>query len=138
VKEMFSDLAIVFMFVVFGLIFVVVNILLSRAVTWLLNIQRHDPRKGSSYECGENPIGDARIRFNSRFYLVALVFLIFDVEALLLIPIAVVYQQHALVAFFGAGIFVSVLVLGLAYDWAKGDLDWVKPKPRFGSKGETS
>jgi NADH:ubiquinone oxidoreductase subunit 3 (subunit A) len=135
---MFSDLAIVFMFVVFGLIFVVVNILLSRVLTWLLNIRRHDPRKGASYECGENPIGDARIRFNSRFYLVALVFLIFDVEALLLIPIAVVYKQHALVAFFAAGIFVSVLVLGLAYDWTKGDLDWVKPKPRFGPKGETS
>jgi len=135
---MYSDLAIVFMFVFFGLLFVVVNILLSRALTWLLNINKPDARKRSSYECGESPIGDARLRFNPRFYLVALVFLIFDVEAVFLLPIAVIFKQHALAAFAAAGIFVSLLILGLAYDWQKGDLDWVKPKPRFGPKGETT
>lgn len=135
---MLSDLAIILMFVLFGMVFVVINILLSRAVTWMLNIQKHDPRKQAAYECGESPIGDARIRFNPRFYLVALVFLIFDVEVLLVLPIAVVYSQHAALAAGAVGLFVSLLILGLAYDWAKGDLDWVKPQPRFGPKGETT
>lgn len=135
---MFSELAVVLLFVVFGLIFVVINIMLSRILTWVFSIGRDDPRKGIAYECGEDPIGDARIRFNARFYIVALVFLIFDVEALFLIPIAVVFKQYALVAFLGAGFFIGLLVLGLAYDWVKGDLDWVKPKPRFGPKGETA
>lgn len=134
---MLSDLAVIFMFVVFGLVFVVINILLSRMLTWMFNIGHDDPRKHTAYECGESPIGDARIRFNPRFYLVALVFLIFDVEAVFLVPIAVVYSQNAAIAAAGAGIFVSLLVLGLAYDWANGDLDWVKPQPRF-QKGETS
>ena len=135
---MFSDLAIILMFVLFGMIFVVINILLSRAVTWLLNIRKHDPRKQSAYECGESPIGDARIRFNPRFYLVALVFLIFDVEAVFLLPIATIYGQYAAIGAAAAGLFVGLLVIGLAYDWSKGDLDWVKPKPRFGPKGDTA
>ncbi len=134
---MFSDLAIVFMFVGFGLIFVVVSIMISRLVTWLLNIQRPDPRKGTSYECGENPIGNARIRFNPRFYLVALIFLIFDVEVVFLLPLAVIFKQHAVVTFLEVALFVGILIVGLAYVWYHNDLDWVKPKPRFGPKGET-
>lgn len=131
---MFSDFAILLMFVVFGLLFVVVNILLSRFLSWILDIRREDPRKRTSYECGENPIGDARLRFNPRFYLVALVFLIFDVEAIFLLPIAVVFKQHALAAVLGAGFFLGLLVIGLVYDWANGDLDWVKPRPRFATE----
>lgn len=135
---MLTDMAVILMFVVFGLGFVIVNIMISRGLTWALNIRKTDSRKRTAYECGESPIGDARIRFNPRFYLVALVFLIFDVEALLLLPIAVVYKQYALTAGIAAAIFVSLLIIGLAYDWQKGDLDWVKPKPRFGPKGESS
>lgn len=135
---MLSDLAVVLLFVIFGLIFVVINIVLSRMLSWMFNIGHDDPRKRTSYECGEAPIGDARVRFNARFYLVALVFLIFDVEAVFLVPIAVVYGQNAVIGAIGAGIFVTILILGLAYDWANGDLDWVKPKPRFEKQGETT
>jgi NADH-quinone oxidoreductase subunit A len=135
---MLSDFGIIMLFIVFGMLFVVINILLSRAVTWLLNIQKSDPRKRTAYECGESPIGDARIRFNPRFYLVALVFLIFDVEAVFLLPIATIYGQYAAIGAGAAGLFVGLLVIGLAYDWSKGDLDWVKPKPRFGPKGDTA
>lgn len=131
---MLTDFGIIFLFVAFGLVFVAVNILLSRFLTWFLNIRQSDPRKHSSYECGENPIGDARVRFNARFYLVALVFLIFDVEAVFLLPIATVFGKVPALAFAGAGIFLSLLLLGLVYDWAKGDLDWVKPQPRFSGK----
>lgn len=135
---MLSDLAVVFMFIVFGLIFVVVNILLSRLLTWAFNIGHDDPRKHTAYECGEAPIGDARIRFNPRFYLIALVFLIFDVEAVFLVPIAVIYKSNAAIAFAEVGLFLGILVLGLAYVWYNNDLDWVKPQPRFGKQGETS
>lgn len=131
---MLTDFAIVLMFVLFGLAFVVVNILLSRLICWALGIRKPDPRKRTSYECGEHPIGDARLRFNPRFYLVALVFLIFDVEAIFLLPIAVVFKQYTVAAVLGAGFFLSLLVVGLVYDWANGDLDWVKPRPRFATE----
>ncbi len=131
---MFTDFAVLLLFVVTGLLFVVVNILLSRFISWILDIRREDPRKRSSYECGERPIGDARLRFNPRFYIVALVFLIFDVEAIFLLPIAVVFQEYALAAVLGAGFFLGLLVIGLVYDWAHGDLDWVKPRPRFATE----
>lgn len=131
---MYTDFVIVLMFVLFGLAFVVVNILLARVIAWALSIRKPDPRKRTSYECGEKPIGDARLRFNPRFYLVALVFLIFDVEAIFLLPIAVVFNQYAVTALLGAGFFLGLLVLGLVYDWVNGDLDWVKPQPRFATE----
>ncbi|MFB6346924.1 MAG: NADH-quinone oxidoreductase subunit A [bacterium] len=135
---MLSDLAIVFMFVAFGLVFVVINILLGRLLTWMFNIGKDDPRKHSSYECGESPIGDARVRFNPRFYLIALVFLIFDLEAIFLLPIAVIFKGNAAVAFAEVGIFLGILLIGLAYVWYNQDLDWVKPQPRFQKQGEAS
>ncbi len=128
---MFIEYGVILLFVVFGMLFVLVNILLSKILSKLFNFQKADPRKHTTYECGEQPVGDSRVRFNARFYLVALVFLIFDVEAVLLIPIAVVFNANTALALLAAGVFLGLLVLGLAYDWVKGDLDWVKPKPRF-------
>jgi NADH-quinone oxidoreductase subunit A len=121
----------IMLFIVFGLAFVVVNILLSRLLTWFFNIQKRDPRKHTTYECGEDPVGDARVRFNPRFYIVALVFLIFDVEVIFILPIAVYFQQNVALAMAGGGLFLFLLLAGLVYDWSHGDLDWVKPKPRF-------
>lgn len=128
---MLWDLSVIFVFMVFGFVFVLLNIMISRVLTWLFNINKPDLRKLTSYECGENPVGDARVRFNSRFYLVALVFLIFDVEAVFLVPIAVIYGQNTALALAGASVFLGLLILGLIYDWVNEDLDWVKPKPRF-------
>lgn len=85
-----------------------------------------------SYECGEIPEGSAWVKFNVRFYVIALVFLIFDVEIVFLFPWAVVYQQLGLLAFVEAFLFVSILVVGFAYVWVKGDLDWVKMKIKYG------
>lgn len=128
---MLWEYGVIFMFIVFGLAFVVVNILISRLATWFLNIQKRDPRKHTTYECGEDPVGDARIRFNPRFYIVALVFLIFDVEVALVLPLAVNFSNAIGATLVVAGIFLALLLIGLIYDWAQGDLDWVKPKPRF-------
>ena len=85
-----------------------------------------------SYECGEIPEGSAWVKFNIRFYVIALIFLIFDVEIVFLFPWAVVYQELGLLAFIEAFIFVLILVVGFAYVWAKGDLDWVKMNVRYG------
>ena len=85
-----------------------------------------------SYECGEIPEGSAWVQFNIRFYVIALIFLIFDVEIVFLFPWAVVYQELGLLAFNEAFIFVIILVVGFVYVWVKGDLDWVKMNVRYG------
>ena len=88
--------------------------------------------KLTSYECGEIPEGSAWVKFNIRFYVIALIFLIFDVEIVFLFPWAVVYQELGLLAFIEAFLFVLILVVGFVYIWAKGDLDWVKMNVRYG------
>jgi NADH-quinone oxidoreductase subunit A len=89
--------------------------------------------KSSIYESGEKPIGSAWFNFNPRFYLVALVFVVFEVEIALTFPVVVVYRawvnagaSFAWVAFLEILIFTVILVVGLAWAWAHGDLDWVK------------
>ena len=85
-----------------------------------------------TYECGEIPEGSAWVQFNIRFYVIALIFLIFDVEIVFLFPWAVVYQELGLLAFVEAFLFVLILVIGFIYVWVKGDLDWVKMNVRYG------
>jgi NADH-quinone oxidoreductase subunit A len=83
------------------------------------------------YECGEKPIGQAWFNFNPRFYLIALVFVIFEVEIAFMYPVASVYKWfidhgQGLLAFAEIFVFVAILAVGLAYVWAMGDLEWVK------------
>ncbi|MDF1565944.1 MAG: NADH-quinone oxidoreductase subunit A [Deltaproteobacteria bacterium] len=90
-----------------------------------------DPEKATVYECGERPIGPAWFKFNPRFYLVALVFVIFDVEVAFMFPVVAIYREwvqagHGLVAFLEIFAFVGILSVALAYVWASGDLAWVK------------
>lgn len=92
--------------------------------------------KGEAYECGEEAVGPAWINFNIRFYLIALVFVIFDVEAALMFPVAAVYKGWmgaglGRLALVEIGLFVAILFTGLIYVWAKKDLEWVK-EPRAG------
>lgn len=87
--------------------------------------------KSMIYECGEKPIGQAWFNFNPRFYLVALVFVIFEVEIAFMYPVASVYRSfiekgQGLLAFGEIFVFVAILAVGLAYVWAMGDLEWVK------------
>ena len=89
-----------------------------------------------SYECGEVPEGSAWVKFNVRFYVIALIFIIFDVEVIFLFPWAVVFQELSnnglgLLAFIEMFIFVLILIVGFAYVWVKGDLDWVKMKVKY-------
>src|SRR5438105_6589213 len=87
--------------------------------------------KSMIYECGEKPIGQAWFNFNPRFYLIALVFVIFEVEIAFMYPVASVYKWfidhgQGLLAFGEIFVFVAILSVGLAYVWAMGDLEWVK------------
>ena len=103
-----------------------------------------NPEKLTSYECGEEPTGNAWLPFNSRFYVIALVFLLFDVEMVFIFPWATVFGSHEIIAadarwgwysFTEMFIFLGILILGLAYVWRKGDLDWIKPKPTVSTAG---
>ena len=92
-----------------------------------------------SYECGEVPEGSAWVKFNVRFYIIALIFLIFDVEVIFLFPWSVVFKEltetgFGFLAFIEMFVFVSILIVGFAYVWVKGDLDWVKMKLKYGDK----
>ena len=93
--------------------------------------QKPTALKEQPYECGEDPIGSAWSNFNVRFYVMALVFIIFDVESALLMPVASVFKRFNEAGAGGAVLvsiilFIGVLIEGIAYCWAKGDLDWVK------------
>ena len=87
--------------------------------------------KLTSYECGEVPEGSAWVKFNVRFYVIALIFIIFDVEVVFMFPWAVVFQELGLLAFIEMLIFLVILLVGFAYVWVKGDLGWVKMKMKY-------
>ena len=119
---MLTEFATVLVFMVLGAVTVTLLLLVSRLV------QPRDPTavKLSTYECGEVPIGSSWVQFNIRFYVVALIFIIFDVEVALLYPWAVIFQRLGMVAFVEAFIFIVILLAGLAYLWKEGDLEWVR------------
>lgn len=110
-----------------GVLFLGVNLLLSR----LIRPSKYSAEKLTSYECGENPVGSSWIQFNIRFYVFALIFIIFDVEVAFLFPWAVVFKKLGWIAFVEGLIFIAILMVGLAYVWAKGDLQWVRPEERY-------
>ncbi len=99
------------------------------AAAWLLRPHRPYPGKNATYECGEDPIGDTQVKFNIRFYVVALIFVVFDVEVVFLFPWALVFKEYGMFAFGEMLVFLAILIVGYAYVWVKGDLEWDKPAP---------
>ena len=124
---MLTEFGRVFIFLLVVVVFVAGGMIFA----WLLRPNRPYPSKLSTYECGELPVGDTRVRFNVRFYVVALIFLIFDVEVVFLFPWATVYRSLGWFAFLEMLVFLGILIVGYAYVWAKGDLDWDKPAPKI-------
>src|SRR5579875_2815139 len=99
----------------------------------LLGRRVRDPVKMMPYESGMQPVGNARERFSVKFYMVGMVFILFDIEAIFLYPWAVVYRELKLFAFFEMLIFVALVLIGFFYVWKKGALDWSatrKEEPR--------
>ena len=121
------------------LIILLVGALLVCATIFLARIispKKNNPIKSGTYECGEEPIGSSWIQFNPRFYVIALVFLLFDVELIFIFPWATVFGQADYIAADGRwgwftlmemALFIGILILGLIFVWKKGDLEWVKP-----------
>ena len=100
-------------------------------VARLLRPSAPNPMKETPYECGEEPIGQAWVHFNVRFYVISLIFIIFDVEGALMFPVASVFRKFNRIGEGGVIlgsllIFIAVLVVGIVYCWRKGDFDWVK------------
>jgi len=119
------------------LIFLITGILavgFAFFVSRLISPNNPNPEKLTSYECGEEPTGSAWINFNIRFYLVALVFVVFDVELAFMYPVVAVYKDwlqsgRGLFALTEMLLFIAVLAIGLVYVWVKRDLEWVKQLP---------
>lgn len=105
-----------------GVAFVAVSLFMSRMIRPSVKTKQ----KLSTYECAEVPVGDARIHYNIQYYLIVIVFLIFDVEVLFLYPWAVQLKQLGALGFFEMIVFVEVLVIALAYAWGKGALEWLQ------------
>jgi len=91
---------------------------------FLLAVRNPDPEKVAAYECGFNAFDDARMKFDVRFYLVAILFIIFDLEIAFLFPWAVAFKQIGLFGFWSMMAFLGVLTVGFIYEWKKGGLEW--------------
>tara|TARA_B100000809_G_scaffold112192_1_gene110712 strand:+ start:81 stop:512 length:432 start_codon:yes stop_codon:yes gene_type:complete len=130
---MYNDYIPVIVFTIMAIALLIVPLIIQHLIS-----PRHnkDNDKLMSYECGEVPEGSAWVKFNIRFYIIALVFIIFDVEVVFLFPWAAVYQSfiasgNGLLVLIEMLLFVIILTIGFAYVWIKGDLDWVKMKLKY-------
>jgi len=117
---MIADYAYIGLLLVFGIGFVSAAFIIS----WLLRPRRPSLVKNSTYECGEVVKGSPWIQFNVRYYLIALIFVIFDVEILFLVPWVMIFRELGLAAYIEMMIFIALLVFGLIYAWKKGVLEW--------------
>jgi NADH-quinone oxidoreductase subunit A len=98
--------------------------LIAPTLGYLLSPHRPDPAKLSTYECGFEPFNDSHSPFDVRFYLVAILFIIFDLETAFLVPWAVVFRHLGWFGMAAMGIFLGLLTIGFIYEWKKGALEW--------------
>lgn len=117
---MLTDYLTIFIFLIFSLALSLVVLLLS----YLFASQPADTAKVSAYECGFNPFEDARKKFDVRFYLVAILFIIFDLEVTFLFPWAITLSSLPTFSFWAMIIFLALLTVGFIYEWKKGALEW--------------
>jgi len=110
------------LFLIVGTVFVLFVFFLAK----LASPRNPNPEKLRNYECGELPFGSAWVQYNVRYYIFALIFVIFDVEVVFLFPWAVVYKSLGFFAFVEMMIFLGILIFGLIYVWKKGALRWVR------------
>ncbi|WP_420577290.1 NADH-quinone oxidoreductase subunit A [Ekhidna sp.] len=131
-----SGFGVVLLFLVGGIGFLMVTLIVGR----MLRPSRPTAEKQTTYESGEEPSGTAWGQFNVRFYIIALIFLLFEAELVFLFPWATVFGKEELIqrtnglwgkfSMIETFIFIGILLVGLAYVWAKGMLEWVRPKPK--------
>ena len=114
----------ILLFILVGIAFGIVPMLLGGGLSRLLGVHRPDSEKLSPYECGFEAFEDARMKFDVRYYLVAILFILFDLEIAFLFPWAVVLQEIGLFGFLAMMLFLAILVVGFIYEWMKGALEW--------------
>jgi NADH-quinone oxidoreductase subunit A len=115
-----QDYGIVGLFFIIGIAFVASAFIVS----WLLRPRDPNPVKTSTYECGEIVKGSSRVQFNVSYYLVALLFVIFDIEVLFVVPWIIVFRELGMVAYIEMMVFIAILMVGLIYAWKKGVFEW--------------
>jgi NADH-quinone oxidoreductase subunit A len=114
----------VLLFILVGLGFGAVLLITGKVLTGLIGVNRPDAAKLSPYECGFEAFEDARMKFDVRYYLVAILFILFDLEIAFLFPWAVALQDIGMFGFMSMMVFLAILVVGFIYEWKKGALDW--------------
>ena len=102
-------------------------------LSWLIGQRKPTRAKMSPYECGMEPIGDARQRFSVKFYMVAMLFILFDVEAIFLYPWAIILKDLKMFGFWEMLVYVGIVLVGYVYVWRKGVLDWGSRSAKRGS-----
>jgi NADH-quinone oxidoreductase subunit A len=100
-------------------------------LAWILGPSKPDVSKNAPYECGMPPVGDARERYSVRFYVVAMLFIVFDLETVFLYPWAVIFRQQAMFLFMEMLVFLGILLVGYAYVWRMGALEWGPQRNRL-------
>ncbi|MFN2302771.1 MAG: NADH-quinone oxidoreductase subunit A [Anaerolineales bacterium] len=118
---MYSEWQFIIIFVVLAPVFPLAPVIVNR----ILGPSRPNPIKQQTYECGIETVGDTWVQFKVQYYIYALVFVVFDVEAIFLFPIAAAYGQLGLFAILEVALFVILLAVGLGYAWSRGVLEWV-------------
>ena len=114
----------ILMFILVGTVVGVAPLVLGGGLSRLLGVHRPDTEKLSPYECGFEAFEDARMKFDVRYYLIAILFILFDLEIAFLFPWAVVLQEIGLFGFLAMLLFLGILVVGFIYEWMKGALEW--------------
>ncbi len=114
----------ILLFLGVGLAVGVLSVVSTKVLTVLLGNDRPDSEKLSPYECGFEAFEDARMKFDVRYYLVAILFILFDLEIAFLFPWAIVLQEIGWFGFWAMMVFLGILVMGFIYEWKKGALDW--------------
>ena len=114
----------ILLFILVGAVVGMVPIALGSGISRLLGVHRPDSEKLSPYECGFEAFEDARMKFDVRYYLIAILFILFDLEIAFLFPWAIVLQEIGMFGFLAMVVFLAVLVVGFIYEWKKGALEW--------------
>ena len=114
----------ILLFIIVGISVGLVPIALGGGISRLLGVHRPDSEKLSPYECGFEAFEDARMKFDVRYYLVAILFILFDLEIAFLFPWAIVLREIGLFGLLAMIVFLAILVVGFIYEWKKGALEW--------------
>ena len=114
----------ILIFVIFGIALSFVIPIASKIVSYITRVNKPSVEKNSPYECGFEPFGDTRTKFDVKYYLVAILFIVFDLEVAFLFPWSVVARHLSAYGFYAMGVFLLLLIVGFIYEWKKGALEW--------------